>query len=605
MAEKDERVGRAGREGRRRGRGDDPRDAAVPRGRMLEAHRGGLRRERGLGDGDELREGDRPGLGGVGREPELLQALGRRQDGREDGRRLGRDGRGGVLALHERREELGGRGPESAAHELARGGRHLQGGVPLGRELLEQRDGGEQAVGAPGGVERAGAGGADVGDLREEEVRELARRPPGHVGERHAHAALHRLRGRPGAGELGEARDGADKLEVGAAALGLAHGEGELRAHRDPAREEARRELAPRGGGVRRHDDDLGRPLAREARDLPGDELRARRGAGGQQHAHGARRAARGAPGPEERVEKGAQLARARDGGASVARPGLPGLDAARAGEPAELRRERLAPGERGARARPGHDRHLAACRKPNDELAHGPGHLGKPREDHPGGRDAPVREHAGEARHDLALLDEAGGRELLPVGAEKPRERALRRRHALGRRGVGHPGQAAAREAGEQRGGAGRHAQGACGARGGAGEDARADDLARDGVCDAPAVPPHLPALLGPGGGGGDGDAEREAARGERALGVERLGEARDEQRGAPARLERLSQRPLDDGSDEGLLGCSHDMQRHAVLTARRFFSPEIVAQRPDGNDVTPRRRCARGPSGSRLRGR
>ena len=58
LAEEDQRVDGAGRERRRGGRGHDPRRARRSRDRALEAHRGGLGLERGLGDGDKLREGD-------------------------------------------------------------------------------------------------------------------------------------------------------------------------------------------------------------------------------------------------------------------------------------------------------------------------------------------------------------------------------------------------------------------------------------------------------------------------------------------------------------------------------------------------------------------
>ncbi|NJE80801.1 hypothetical protein E0L17_05600 [Olsenella sp. SW781] len=444
-----------------------------------------------------------------------------------------------------------------------------------------------------------------MGDLREEEVRELARRPPGHVGERHAHAALDRRGRGPGGGELGQARDRADELEVGAAALGPGNGDGELRPHRDAPGAEAAREVAPRGGGVGRHDGHLGRALPREAPDLAGHELGARRRAGGQQHAHGAPRPARARVGPEERGEKGVELPLARDRPGHGRRAGLGDVGAALPREAGELGRERLAPGERRAGGLQGHERHRPSRREPGDKLARGAGHLGEPGDDHRGHRRPRVMEQVGEARHDLALLDEARGGELRPVGSEQAHERALRRARPLGGIGVEHPGKAAPSEACEERGGARGRTRGAARQIGRASEDARAEDLARDGVDDAATVPPDLPALLGPGGGGGDGDAESEPAPRERALRVERLGEARDEQRRAPALRERPSQRPLDGGADEGLLGCSHDMQRHAILTTRRFFSPEIVPQGVDGKAVTHRRRCGRGPSGSRPRGR
>ena len=265
-----------------------------------------------------------------------------------------------------------------------------------------------------------------MGDLREEEVRELARRPPGHVGECHAHAPLDRRGRGPGGGELGEARDRADELEVGTAALGPANGNGELGPHRDPARAEAAREVAPRRGRIGRHDDYLGRPLPREALDLAGNELGARRRAGGQQHAHGALRAARARVGPEERCEKGLELPLARDRLGRGRRAGLGDVGAASHREAGELARERLAPGERRGRGQLGHERHRPSGREPDDKLAHGAGHLGEPGNDHGGHCGALVMEQVGEARHDLALLDEARGGELRPVVPEKAHERAL-----------------------------------------------------------------------------------------------------------------------------------------------------------------------------------
>ena len=62
----------------------------------------------------------------------------------------------------------------------------------------------EETVATPRGIELLGSLGGNVRDVREQEVREVARRPPVHVTERDEQALLDRLRRRPRGCELGE-----------------------------------------------------------------------------------------------------------------------------------------------------------------------------------------------------------------------------------------------------------------------------------------------------------------------------------------------------------------------------------------------------------------
>ena len=128
----------------------------------------------------------------------------------------------------------------------------------------------------------------------DEEVREVPRRPPRHVRQAHADGAGTRgvrddLGRRPCPVELDKARDRPDVLEVRATELERGHGNGELRPHGDPARDEAPREGRPRADGVRGNDDDVAHAVPGKGGHLSRDELRLCRGAGGKEHAKGAR----------------------------------------------------------------------------------------------------------------------------------------------------------------------------------------------------------------------------------------------------------------------------------------------------------------------------
>ena len=62
----------------------------------------------------------------------------------------------------------------------------------------------EETVATPRGIELLSTLGGNVRDVREQEVREVAWRPPIHIAERDEHALLDWLRRRPRGCKLGE-----------------------------------------------------------------------------------------------------------------------------------------------------------------------------------------------------------------------------------------------------------------------------------------------------------------------------------------------------------------------------------------------------------------
>ena len=101
-------------------------------------------------------------------------------------------------------EQLGGRRPDAAVQQLARRERHLRRRHPRVLERVEHALGREETVAAPRGIELLGSLGGNVRDVREQEVREVAWRPPAHVAERDERALLDRQRRWPRGCELGE-----------------------------------------------------------------------------------------------------------------------------------------------------------------------------------------------------------------------------------------------------------------------------------------------------------------------------------------------------------------------------------------------------------------
>ena len=325
LAEKHDGVDGAGREPGCRARGHDARDAGRARGPPLESQRGARAREGRGRELDQLGKAHAPLGRRVCRDAELLQALGDAEKGGEGRRRLGRGGGADLVTLNVGGKELGGGRPQPAAQELARRGGDLRGDVALGLQLGEHGGGREQAVAAPCGVEVTRAAGVGVRDVAEQEVGELARRPPGHVREAHARGARlggvrHRLGRGPGAREVRQAGDGSGKLQEGAAGLERAHLREDLPPSGHVAGGELVGEEAPRLGGVRRDDGDLARAAVREAAHLARDQLGLCGGARRQQHAHGAGRCDRLRVAGKERVEKGGEL-RGAVGGLGRARP--------------------------------------------------------------------------------------------------------------------------------------------------------------------------------------------------------------------------------------------------------------------------------------------
>ena len=141
----------------------------------------------------------------------------------------------------------------------------------------------EDAVASPGHVAAPGAVGAHARDVQQQEVGDLARGPPAHVGK----LGLRVLGPRRGESvERNHAPGEAEKARTGARLRG---GGAKLRAHRDAVGVQLGRELAPGCRHVRGHDDDAMRSPIRKLADVGAHGRGNGERACGLEQAHGAR----------------------------------------------------------------------------------------------------------------------------------------------------------------------------------------------------------------------------------------------------------------------------------------------------------------------------
>ena len=571
LAQHEEGVDGGGGEAARGERVEDADRGAGGRGRALRAQDDARPRERLLRERHEL--GERHGAGplGISRDAELLQRASNVENRPQSHHRLARGGRGGGVTLHVGHEQLGGGGAQPPAQQLACRGGNLRGHHALGAQLSQEHGGHEQPVRAPLGVQAPRPGGVHVRDVRDQEVGELAGRPPGHVPQLHAHGAGPRGirdRGRrgPRAGKLAEPGDAARVAEEGPARPQLHHGARDLRADGNATGDEARRELAPGALGVRGHHHDVGAALPDQPLHRAADELRLGRGAGRQQHPHRPRGRERELPGTEERAEEVGEL-----GGAGVVARRVAGRDDGDVRRLGKTLRERALGAAQPGEARKGDGRDLHA-------------RLG---------------EGARQLVHDLAELDETRGAQLVTQIGDERDQRALGLGRAVrARPGVCEPRQAHAREVREKPRGPRRVGERGPRAPAGAREHAPRQQVAREAVHGAPPVPPDLPALGRPGCGRAHGRPEREAPLGEGALDVERLGEAGHEHDRPPPRRQRGAHPGQELGRGEPLVCCCEGARRHGasrreVLLVTSYPTAGVGQKRRTDSVACPSRRA------------
>ena len=466
-----------------------------------------------------------------------------------------------------------------ALEQLAHGrGNGRRGGLRVGERGQDAR-GGEDAVAAPGGVAAPGDRMGRGAHAREQEVRDLARRPPAHVGKLVARGVG------PGLLELDEV---GDRLRKPHEAGGHARPGGrhrELRAYRQAPGLQLGRKRAPGSRDVGRDHHHAQGPLAGKPQYVPADQLvhgeRTRR----LEQPHGPARLER----PrlvrtEQRIHEILELGgspgrrtHAAGNDSRVRRLGRNVLD----GNPPRMGRGRkLRLGTRRQLARRTHavgheEREVGPLGNRKGKLPCGPRHLAKPGH-HEGSKLGSLPPHeAGQARERLARLHEAALAKQLAIVAGKLEGPPLAGGEPVRRLVCGQPGQAPGRKLAEyldraiariERGHVApleqtRHEHGA---------NRRRDHRA--------AITIEAPAQTGPGIRRGAGHAHSQPRlRGQLALGPKRHGQAWREQHGRATGGQRAPQQGHDLGRHETFVARVYKLQCHvpSPLAARRCRPP------------------------------